>query len=349
MHAEVQRYYGEVLSSTDDLKTSACCTADAPPRYLRDALGQIHDEVLTRYYGCGLVLPEALDGADVLDLGCGAGRDVYVLSQLAGEDGFVVGVDMTPEQLDVARRHRDYHAEQFGHARSNVEFIEGNIERLGETGLDRRPLRRDRVELRHQSRHRQTGGARRRLATAEAGRRAVLRRHLRRSPHSGRAAGRSGAVRRMPVRRAVLERLSRHRAPCRIRGSATRRRPPGRRNRRVAGRARWRYSLLLGDLQVVQAAGARGGERRLWPDGVLSRDAPAPSRALDVSTRRPCSRRASMFRSAATRAHVDRIASRPAFRCSWRYRLPRGTVRRWPASGSMPFDIDEKAAVGGCC
>jgi SAM-dependent methyltransferase len=135
MHAEVQRYYGEVLSSTDDLKTSACCTADAPPQYLRDALGQIHDEVLTRYYGCGLVLPEALDGADVLDLGCGAGRDVYVLSQLAGADGFVVGVDMTSEQLDVARRHRDYHAEQFGHPRSNVEFIEGNIERLGETGL----------------------------------------------------------------------------------------------------------------------------------------------------------------------------------------------------------------------
>ena len=135
MHAEVQRYYGEVLSSTDDLKTSACCTADAPPGYLRDALARIHDEVLSRYYGCGLVLPEALDGTEVLDLGCGAGRDVYVLSQLAGEDGFVVGVDMTPEQLDVARRHRDYHAERFGHSRANVEFIEGNIERLGETGL----------------------------------------------------------------------------------------------------------------------------------------------------------------------------------------------------------------------
>ena len=135
MHSEVQNYYGEVLQSTDDLKTSACCTTDAPPKYLRDALARVHDEVITKYYGCGLVLPEALDGASVLDLGCGAGRDVYTLAQLVGADGRVVGVDMTPEQLAVARRHESWHAEQFGYAKSNVEFIDGNIERLDETGL----------------------------------------------------------------------------------------------------------------------------------------------------------------------------------------------------------------------
>ncbi|MFQ5635685.1 MAG: methyltransferase domain-containing protein [Gammaproteobacteria bacterium] len=135
MHAEVQRYYGEVLASTDDLRTSACCTAEAPPDFLRTALAQIHDEVLSRYYGCGLVLPEVLDGAQVLDLGCGAGRDVYVLAQLVGAGGRVVGVDMTPEQLDVARRHRDHHAQRFGHRAPNVEFIEGHIEHLDRTGL----------------------------------------------------------------------------------------------------------------------------------------------------------------------------------------------------------------------
>ncbi len=135
MHAEVQRYYGEVLSSTDDLKTSACCTIAPPPDYLTDALSLIHDDVTSRYYGCGLVLPEGLDGTSVLDLGCGAGRDVYVLSRLVGEQGRVVGIDMTPEQLTVARRHRAFHARQFGHEESNVEFIEGNIERLGEIGL----------------------------------------------------------------------------------------------------------------------------------------------------------------------------------------------------------------------
>ena len=40
-----------------------------------------------------------MEGCKVLDLGCGAGRDVYVLSQLVGEQGHVYGVDMTPEQL----------------------------------------------------------------------------------------------------------------------------------------------------------------------------------------------------------------------------------------------------------
>jgi len=135
VHAEVQNYYGEVLQSTDDLKTSACCTTDAPPEHLRAALACVHDEVVTRYYGCGLVLPEALEGASVLDLGCGAGRDVYTLAQLVGPDGLVVGVDMTPEQLAVARRHEAWHAERFGYPQSNVEFIDGTIERLDETGL----------------------------------------------------------------------------------------------------------------------------------------------------------------------------------------------------------------------
>ncbi|HHQ14473.1 MAG TPA: methyltransferase domain-containing protein, partial [Chromatiales bacterium] len=132
---EVQRYYGETLQSTADLKTTACCTQDDVPAYVRDILGLIHDEVLARYYGCGLVLPEALDGMHILDLGCGAGRDCYVLSKLVGEQGRIVGVDMTPEQLEVARRYRDHHAAAFGYVQSNVEFVEGDIEHLDETGL----------------------------------------------------------------------------------------------------------------------------------------------------------------------------------------------------------------------
>lgn len=135
MHAEVQRYYGEILQSSADLKTSACCTTDEPPTHIKTALAKIHDEVVTRYYGCGLVLPEQLDGASILDLGCGAGRDCYVLSNLVGADGHVIGVDMTPEQLDVARRYREYHAEQFGHPSPNVDFIEADIEKLHDAGL----------------------------------------------------------------------------------------------------------------------------------------------------------------------------------------------------------------------
>ena len=54
-----------------------------------------------RYYGCGLVIPEQLDGKDVLDLGSGAGQDCFVLSKLVGESGSVTGVDMTDEQVFV--------------------------------------------------------------------------------------------------------------------------------------------------------------------------------------------------------------------------------------------------------
>ena len=129
-HQQVQDYYGKVLSSTDDLQTNACCTATEMPPHLKQALARIHDEVLARYYGCGLTIPDGLGGCAVLDLGSGAGRDVYLVSQLVGEQGEVVGVDMTPEQLAVAESHRAYHAEQFGHARSNVRFLEGHIERL---------------------------------------------------------------------------------------------------------------------------------------------------------------------------------------------------------------------------
>lgn len=64
-------------------------------RLVEKVLAQLHDEVLMRYYSCGLIAPEALKDARVLDLGCGAGRDVYALSQMVGEEGFVVGVDIT--------------------------------------------------------------------------------------------------------------------------------------------------------------------------------------------------------------------------------------------------------------
>jgi len=134
-HREVQRYYGEVLESSEDLKTSACCTVVEPDDYVKKALANVHDEVHARYYGCGLALPEKLKGLNVLDLGCGAGRDVYLLSQLVGEQGHVTGVDMTPAQLDVAKGFQEYHREKFGFAESNVEFIEANIEQLDDTSL----------------------------------------------------------------------------------------------------------------------------------------------------------------------------------------------------------------------
>jgi arsenite methyltransferase len=135
MHREVQRYYGETLASSEDLKTTACCTAAAPSDHVKQLLGDIHAEVAKRYYGCGLVLPEALEGLRVLDLGCGAGRDVYLLSRLVGATGHVTGVDMTLEQLQVAEDHLQYHMDLYGYKEPNVDFIEANIEELDQTEL----------------------------------------------------------------------------------------------------------------------------------------------------------------------------------------------------------------------
>ncbi len=129
-------YYGKVLRGSQDLRTDACTTVDELSAGVRHALAQVHEEVRARYYGCGLVVPPALEGTRILDLGCGAGQDCYVLAQRAGPNGQVVGVDATREQLEVARRHIDWHRDKFGFSRSTVEFLEGDISRLDQIGLE---------------------------------------------------------------------------------------------------------------------------------------------------------------------------------------------------------------------
>lgn len=131
----VQDYYGRELQSSEDLKTDACCDPASMPVAIKAMLSNIHPEVLTRYYGCGLTIPDCLEGLRVLDLGSGAGRDCYLLSQLVGAEGSVLGIDMTAEQLAVARRHLDWHRERFGYGQNNVEFREGDIQNLEAVGL----------------------------------------------------------------------------------------------------------------------------------------------------------------------------------------------------------------------
>lgn len=128
--ANARLYYGKTLTGSADLLTDACATAETPPFAIRAALANVHPDVKARYYGCGLIAPEALEGAQVLDLGSGSGQDAYVLAQLVGPEGSVVGVDATPEQLEIADRHREWHRERFGFEQSNVAFLEGDIEAL---------------------------------------------------------------------------------------------------------------------------------------------------------------------------------------------------------------------------
>ena len=134
-HQEVQEYYGQRLGRSEDLQTNACCTLDAPPKHIKAVLADIHDEVLAKYYGCGLTIPYELEGLRILDLGSGSGRDCYIASKLVGENGSIVGIDMTDEQLAVANKHLDYHRDKYGFKETNVQFIKGNIDHLGELGL----------------------------------------------------------------------------------------------------------------------------------------------------------------------------------------------------------------------
>ncbi len=133
--ANARDYYGRILGDSSDLRTDACATAEAPAPHIKAALARVHPQVKARYFGCGLIAPAGLEGARVLDLGSGSGQDAYVLAQLVGAAGQVVGVDATSEQLEVARAHEDWHKAAFGYARSNVSFLEGDITKLERLNL----------------------------------------------------------------------------------------------------------------------------------------------------------------------------------------------------------------------
>jgi len=126
----IQKYYGEELQNKYDLKTMACCTVDNYPKYVKDVLPYIAEEIKNKYYGCGSPIPDTLEGLKVLDIGCGTGRDVYILSKLVGENGFVYGIDMTKNQIEVAERYIDIQTERFGYKKPNVKFIHDLIENI---------------------------------------------------------------------------------------------------------------------------------------------------------------------------------------------------------------------------
>jgi len=135
--ADVQEYYGKRVKKTSDLQTNVCTVgsgAGLTPN-AKAAYKLLHEEVLAKYYGCGTIVPEAIEGCHILDLGCGSGVDVFVLSKLVGAAGRVTGVDMTEEQLQVARRHLQFHADAFGYAKSNVTILQGQIEELLQAGV----------------------------------------------------------------------------------------------------------------------------------------------------------------------------------------------------------------------
>lgn len=131
----VRNYYGKVLSSSKDLKTSACTSSNRPSPSVLSLFKHIPAPVIDKFYGCGTPLPTSINGLTVLDLGCGSGRDCYLASALVGESGSVIGVDMTAEQLSTARAHVDEMTASLGYPKPNMRFVEGYIEFLEDAGV----------------------------------------------------------------------------------------------------------------------------------------------------------------------------------------------------------------------
>ncbi len=124
----LREYYGQTIEKTEDLEQEACCADNTAQKY-KSIIDLIPPEVVEKNYGCGCTIPEDdLTGLKVLDLGSGSGLDAYIVSHLVGQDGFVHGIDMTDEQLDVARRNIAPTMAAFGFDSSNVQFHKAYIE-----------------------------------------------------------------------------------------------------------------------------------------------------------------------------------------------------------------------------
>ena len=115
-----QRYAIGAKERADKL----CCPVDYKSKYLK----VIPQEVIERDYGCGDPTRHLREGETVLDLGSGTGKICFIAAQIVGPKGRIIGVDMTDEMLEIARRNAPIVAERIGYA--NVEFRKGRIQDL---------------------------------------------------------------------------------------------------------------------------------------------------------------------------------------------------------------------------
>jgi arsenite methyltransferase len=116
-----------------------------PVTYDRAYLGVIPQEILEKDYGCGDPTAYAEAGQTVLDLGSGAGKTCFILSQIVGSAGRVIGVDMNDDMLALAEKYRQEIGDAIGH--HNVEFRKARIQNLRldlrrvDAWLSERPVR----------------------------------------------------------------------------------------------------------------------------------------------------------------------------------------------------------------
>lgn len=112
-------------------QAASCCT-DSRAATISQGIGYSEEEISSvpegsnMGLGCGnpTALASLREGETVLDLGSGGGFDCFLAAEKVGPGGLVIGVDMTPEMIEKARKNAE--KEDFG----NVEFRLGEIENL---------------------------------------------------------------------------------------------------------------------------------------------------------------------------------------------------------------------------
>ena len=100
-----------------------------PVSYDKALLKVIPDEIIDRDYGCGDPSKYIREGETVLDLGSGSGKACYIISQIVGAAGKVIGVDFNPPMLELARKYQKSIGNKLGY--HNVDFRRGKIQDLG--------------------------------------------------------------------------------------------------------------------------------------------------------------------------------------------------------------------------
>lgn len=128
IHEQVREHYSKVAVESASCCASSCCGQESigSRLYDGDALALVPTEAATSSRGCGnpQEIAALKPGEVVLDLGSGGGLDVLLAARQVGPTGFVYGVDMTDEMLDLARRN----AAKMG--ATNVDFLKGHLEDL---------------------------------------------------------------------------------------------------------------------------------------------------------------------------------------------------------------------------
>ena len=121
--AKMRDFYGNAAETP---QSELCC----PTKYDDSAIAHIPQDVLDRFYGCGSPMTTAgiKEGETVVDLGSGAGIDVFIAAKFVGANGKAIGVDMTDRMLAVARENQPRVAASLGF--DAVEFREGFLEEI---------------------------------------------------------------------------------------------------------------------------------------------------------------------------------------------------------------------------